>query len=96
VSGTFSRQLQRWPLNGIQNKGATEMSTREATSEDLKLLDVTELTQVGGAYDEINWCGTRYPGWHPPVPQPGPWFDPVSFVALNPQPLPPKAMGSFY
>ena len=65
------------------------------SSLQLSLLSSTEIAQVSGGYMdwETNWCGTRVPGW----PRPKGLVtlaDPLSLVALNPQPLPPQG-GSF-
>jgi hypothetical protein len=64
----------------------------------LVALSGAEIEAVNGG-----WCGTGWPGqWGgivvPPVPEPDPWYQLGSrfdLVALNPQPLPPKAIFSF-
>jgi hypothetical protein len=68
------------------------------TRQGIETLSIEELNRVaGGYYDDWDWCGTRVPG-KLPIPGPGdPWvrFDvgvgTLDAVALNPQPLPPKA-----
>jgi hypothetical protein len=66
--------------------------------ETLALLSDAEIEAVSGA-----WCGTPWPGQFggliplPPEPEPV-WLtvgSKLDFVALNPQPLPPKAIFSF-
>ena len=33
-------------------------------------LTANELAHVVGGDLDGDWCGTKYPGWHPPVPGP--------------------------
>jgi hypothetical protein len=45
--------------------------------QELGPVDQAELAQVGGGYDEGNWCGTRT---HP-LPYPPPHFPPPHVMA---------------
>lgn len=52
-------------------------------------------SRLAADYGDDDWCGTPWPKKFPfPFPEPGPfpWFS-FSDVMLNPQPLPPKALG---
>ncbi len=62
------------------------MSTLNAS-----ILNSEELAQVSGGYLdwETDWCGTRVPGWPRPKGMVN-VLDSIDYVALNPQPLPPR------
>jgi hypothetical protein len=50
-------------------------------------------SRLAADYGDDDWCGTPWPKRFPfPEPGPFPWFS-FSDVMLNPQPLPPKALG---
>ena len=58
------------------------------------ILNMEELAQVSGGYVdwETDWCGTRVPGWPRPKSIVS-LVNPIDYVALNPQPLPPQGGG---
>jgi hypothetical protein len=57
----------------VTQQRETDLRTAEQPAAALREIDPAELARVGGGYDEGNWCGTHYPGWHPtPIPMPKP------------------------
>jgi hypothetical protein len=81
-------------LSGFKQQQRNFFNHKEkmmSSTFNASILTEQELVQVSGGYMdwEVDWCGTRVPGW----PRPKSTFalvDAVSLVALNPQPLPPQ------
>lgn len=72
------------------------MPTHKPQGDAFSCLSPADLERVTGGYvshyDDFDWCGTPVPG-RPPLPYPGLKMSLGDAVSLNPQPLPPKALG---
>jgi hypothetical protein len=44
--------------------------TKNEQEPTLCAVETAELQAIEGGYDPDNWCGTKPPGWHPPLPKP--------------------------